>query len=717
MTAMRKTAFFLVVSFACISQAFAQDTRQPSPSQAPPEDQPRFESSVTVVAAKEPEDKQKLPLSITAVTKNIIDRMGVRFVSDAAIVAPNTLYSEFTARKLSNTRVRGVGASQGNPGITTIIDGVPQFNTNSSSFELIDTQQIEFVRGPQSALFGRNTLGGLVNVISSRPAQTRWSGMFSVPFGNFGSWSARGSASGPVVDGTLSLGVSFAQAERDGFTVNDVTGNDVDYRQASSVKAQALWTPTQNWEAHFIVSGERARDGDYALADLEALRSTPFHVQRDFEGHTDRDIFNTTIQTRLTSQQVVLTTNTGFVRWDALDVTDLDYLPLPIIERDNSEKAFQFTQEVRFASATPKPLGFADQAALKWQAGVFFFTQNFDQAAINHISPQPLLPLALDLHSPEAALDDLGVGVFGQGTITFNGRFDVTAGARFDYEYKSANIDTFYDPPLPFLAPRSTIVADKSFSEVSPQLSVTFRPQAETAVYGNLSRGFKAGGFNPTAPSGREAFDEEHAWHYEGGIKSTWVDGRVMTNLSVFYIDWDNLQTFAPNPADPTQFFVTNAGAATSKGVEVEVSARAAPGFDVFSTVGFTNARFSDGTTTSGIDVSGNKLQLTPDYTASIGAQLSCNIGQSRLFARADTVFYGQYNYDDFDGLSQEAYTLTNLRGGVGFRQFTIEAFIRNAFDERYIPVLFPFPDFAPSGYLGELGAPRTFGVSAGVRF
>jgi iron complex outermembrane receptor protein len=187
--------------------------------------------------------------------------------------------------------------------------------------------------------------------------------------------------------------------------------------------------------------------------------------------------------------------------------------------------------------------------------------------------------------------------------------------------------------------------------------------------------------------------------------------------VSVFFIDWDNLQTFAPNPVDPTQFFVTNAGSATSKGVELEISARAAPGLDIFSSIGMTNARFSEGTTTSGVDVSGNRLQLTPEYTASVGAQLSCNIGQSRLFARADTVFYGQYNYDDFDGLSQEAYSLTNIRGGVGFRQFTIEAFVRNAFDERYIPVLFPFPNFAPSGYVGELGAPRTFGVSAGVRF
>ena len=93
-----------------------------------------------------------------------IERAGIRIVSEAAIFAPNVSFTEFTARKLSNPRFRGIGSSPANPAITTFIDGVPQLNSNSSSVELLDVEQIEFVRGPQSALFGRNTLGGLINV-------------------------------------------------------------------------------------------------------------------------------------------------------------------------------------------------------------------------------------------------------------------------------------------------------------------------------------------------------------------------------------------------------------------------------------------------------------------------------------------------------------------------------------------------------------------------
>ncbi len=153
--------------------------------------------TVTVTAQKEPADRQKVPVSVTAVTRETIDAAGIRLVSDAAILAPNTVFTEWTARKLSNARFRGISSSPNNPGITTYIDGVPQLNANSSSLELLDVDQIEFVRGPQSALFGRNTLGGLVNVTSSRPSMRGWTGSLTLPFASHGAWTVRGGVSGP----------------------------------------------------------------------------------------------------------------------------------------------------------------------------------------------------------------------------------------------------------------------------------------------------------------------------------------------------------------------------------------------------------------------------------------------------------------------------------------------------------------------------------------
>ena len=670
--------------------------------------------TITVTAQKEPEDKQKIPVSVTAVSSDTIEGAGIHIVSEAAVFAPNTFFTEWSARKLSNARYRGISSSPNNPGITTYIDGVPQLSANSSSIDLLDVDQIEFVRGPQSALFGRNTLGGLVNITTARPSAAAWTGFLSVPFGNYSAWGVRGGASGPVAGDKVSVGVSFAEIDRDGFTVNDVTGNDIDSRSAFSGKAQLLWKPNAAWEGRVIFTGERARDGDYALNDVAALRANPFHAARDFEGRADRDVIGTTILARRSDGPFVFSSTTGFLKWKTQDVTDLDYTPQPLLTRDNTEEDFQFTQELRLASADTAPVSLADAVRLRWQSGLSLFTQSYDQDAINGYAPFVVAPIPLSQHSPRSALDDFGIGLFGQATFTVNEAFDLAAGLRFDYEDKSAVLEDFFDPPI---APPSRVDAEQSFSNVSPQVSVGYRVRPDKTLYATVGRGYKAGGFNSASPPGSEAYGEEFTWNVEGGVKTLWAAGRLSTNAAVFYIDWDDLQLNVPNPAVPAQFYISNVGGAVSKGVEVELGARAAPGIDLFTAIGYTHARFGAGSSSSGVDVEGNKIPNTPDYTASAGVQYSRAFGRATVLGRADAVFYGSFQYNDQNSLGQDAYSLVNLRLGVTGGFLVGELLVRNAFDTRYVPLAFPYPSFAPSGFIGEMGAPRTVSVSLGVRF
>jgi iron complex outermembrane recepter protein len=670
--------------------------------------------TVTVTAQKEPEDRQKVPVSVTAVTRETIDAAGIRLVSEAAILSPNTIFTEGTARKLSNARIRGIGSSPNNPAITTYVDGVPQLNANSSSLELLDIHQIEFVRGPQSALFGRNTLGGVVTVASSRPSMAQWTGSLALPFANHGAWTIRGGVSGPVQKDRLAVGFSVAQVSRDGFTVNDVTGNDLDSRSAFSVKGQVLWTPDPNWEARVIVTGERARDGDYGLHDVAALRANPFHAARDFEGFADRDVFGTTIQVRRSGGPLAFSSTTGILKWTTHDLTDLDYTPLPLLQRDNAEEDLQLTQELRIASSEQAPIQLSDEVRLRWQAGLFFFTQDYEQDAVNSFSPFLVAPFPVAQHSPRSALDDNGVGLFGQATVTLGQQFDLSAGARFDHESKDASLETFYEPQI---APPSRVDAEKGFSSVSPQVSAAWRLRPAHTLYATVGRGFKAGGFNAASPAGSEAYDEERTWNVEGGIKTAWAGGRVTANAAVFHIDWDDLQLNLPDPAVPGQFFIANVGGATSNGVELEIAARAAPGLDLFTAIGYTKARFGAGSVSGPIDLEGNAVPFTPDHTISIGAQYSHLVGTATVHGRVDVARSGAFQYDEANSLGQEAYTLVHLRGGYTARRWVAELFVRNAFDTAYIPFALPYPNFAPSGFLGEMGAPRTIGASIGLRF
>jgi iron complex outermembrane recepter protein len=706
----------LSLAFSLFAVSLPAAAGQAPQSQPAQEDPPRVAlPPVTVTAQKEPEDAQKLPVSVTAVSKDTIERAGIRVVSDAAIFAPNTFFTEFSARKLSNARFRGIGASPGNPAITTFIDGVPQLNANSSSIDLLDVDQIEFVRGPQSALFGRNTLGGLVNVTSARPGFTKWTGGASVPFGNFSAFELRGNASGGLVADKLSASVAFSYAARDGYTINDITGDDLDSRDAISGKGQLLWLPAPDWEARLIVTAERAEDGDYGLNDLEALRQNPHRSSRDFEGYTDRSVFGTTIQAARKGSRFNLSATTGFVRWTTEDATDLDYSPLPLITRLNAEDDFQFTQEVRVASAAPTKV--ADNAALRWQSGALLFTQNYHQDAANMFSPSvldPRVPVAVTQYSPVAELDDFGLGIFGQGTLTLNENLDLIAGARLDYENKSADLKTFYDPAI---AAPTVVTPDESFTNVSPQFAVAYRLQPGRSVYGTVSRGFKAGGFNPASPAGSEAYDEEQTWNLEGGYKSLWSGGRVAFNAAVFFINWNDLQLNVPNLNVAGQLYIANVGGASSKGFELDVMARPMADVDVFGAFGYTHARFGDDTIAIGQDVSGNEIPNTPDYTASMGVQYSRALNQTTMYGRADVVFYGAFNYDESNTQSQDAYSLMNLRAGVRRSIFFAEGWVRNLFDTEYIPVGFAYGPLAPSGFIGENGAPRTFGVRAGVTF
>ena len=704
----------LLITVGCFAASLTPAPASAQTNQVPPIQLP----TIIVTAQKEPADAQTLPVSLTPVSMETLINAGVTVVREASIYAPNTYFSDFTARKLSNPRFRGIGSSPANPSITTYFDGVPQLNSNTSSIDLMDVEQIEFVRGPQSALFGRNTLAGLINIASLRPSLTAWTGSLTVPLANNDARDVRGSFSGPLAAGRVGVSGSINYGRREGFTRNDLTGNDLDYRSGLSGKGQILWTPSSVWETRLIVTGERARDGDYALSDLGGLRSNPFHTRRDFEGHTDRDLMATTVLTRRAGGRVNFSTTTGFVRWKTMDATDLDYTPQPLLRRDNSEESVQFTQEVRVASAANAPVRLSDRVPLRWQTGLFLFTQNYEQDAVNTLAPfllSPFVGFPVSQHAPQSALDDLGVGFYGQLTATLRDRLDLSGGARVDHEKKEASLNTFFSPAI---APARLVTPDASFSNVSPQFSAAFRLQPDAMLYAAVGRGFKAGGFNAASPAGREAYGEEHTWNLEGGLKTTVAGGRVAANATVFHIDWEELQLNLPDPAVPAQFYIANVGGASSNGVEFELNARAHAAVDLFSAIGFTKARFKDGSHSSGVDVGGNHIPNTPDYTATVGAQLSHALRpEATLYGRAEVTFYGAFKYDDLNMAEQGSYSLANVRAGARGRYVFAEVWVRNAFDTHYVPVAFAFGALAPSGFLGENGTPRTFGINAGVRF
>jgi len=681
--------------------------------------------TITVTARKEPEPAMLIPLSISTVTEAMFRDANIQTIKQASAYTPNVFINEFTARALSNPFFRGIGGSPTNPGVSTFIDGVPQLNSFSSNIEMIDISQIEFVRSPEGALYGRNTAGGLIN-ITSRSSSEVWTTKAQGSFGNYNYRDLRASIASPLLKDRFSLNLAGGYSGRDGYTVNDLSGKDLDRRSASFGKGQLFFTVNDRLKIRWIVSGERDRDGDYALGDLGFVRANPNHVSRDFEGYTRRSLGSTTLGVDYQGDAIEFSSITGAVRWKTSSLTDLDYQTASLFNgglfavRDTRDEQCQFTQEFRLASNRDKSFGMGDALNLSWQAGMFIFSQDYQLDAANDISSIfDFFPRSLSTSS--TSLDDWGIGVYGQTRFTVWRKLDFTAGLRFDYENKDANLQSAAENPS---------ILGSSFSEASPQFSVAYRFASDQMAYASVSRGYKAGGFNPAptgvpAPAGTESYGEEHTWNYELGHKAMWLRDRLESTVSLFYIDWSDLQLNQQIPFSGGQYYIGNAGAAFSKGIEVETRYRPFSWWEVFGMVGYTHAKFLNGSiafnANSGENeaVGGNSLPFAPTYTANTGTQISwAPFSNATLYLRAQVSMYGDFQYDASNAMGQTDYSLTNFRGGIRSKHWFAEGWVDNAFDTHYVPIAIPYAQLgAPSGYIGESGAPVTYGIRAGINF
>jgi iron complex outermembrane receptor protein len=444
------------------------------------------------------------------------------------------------------------------------------------------------------------------------------------------------------------------------------------------------------------------------LSDLDGLRDDPFHVNQDFEGETERDVISPALTFVHTGEDLELTSITAYQDWRILETPDFDFSPFDAVVRRTSESQRYWVEELRLATLEDAPMRVADDMDLRWQLGVLGFVSDANRSAQNDFRP---LSGMTGVDTNRGDFDDWGVGVFGQATVTFSERLDVTGGVRYDHESKELeNRHTF--------AVGGTTVLDESadfdedFDEVLPMGSLAYHFTEELLVYGLAARGFKAGGFNLTAPAGRQSFEAETNWTYEVGVKKSFGD-RARIGLAAFYIDWDDMQL---SLFDATAGgYVANAGESTSKGVEVEGEVTVYDGWTVFTGFGFTDTEFDEFTDPFGTDVSGNDLPFAPETLWNVGSEYRHRFGrEGHWFVRGALTDVGEFFYDA-GNLEDESYQLVDFSAGVRQRRWDLDFWIRNAFDEEYVSVAFQPNPFDPTAFVGENGPPQTFGFTLNV--
>ena len=703
-------------------------------------------SPVIVTAEKRPTLVSETPAAITTLTAAMLEDSGAQDIKQAARYVPNLNVIEFTARAISNPKVRGVGGSPTNPAVTTVLDGVPLLNGDLSNLHLFDIQQLEYLRGPAGTLYGRNAPGGIVNILSRLPAtdtqadaEARW--------GDDGERTYQGSVSQPLTE-AVSASMAGGVSQRGGYNTNRVTGRELDFRHAQYGRLQMAYTPQDlGWQARLLYADERSRDGDFALFDLDALRQTPYQVSHDFTGYTRRKVQFGAVHAGYAAERWLLRSVTGYVPYTAREQTDLDLSVRDRLTRDNSRRGRQFTQEFNWASPSDAPLALWRDGVLDWQLGLFYFGQQTFQDAINFIKPAFLveysgvpLPAGFgidDLPSDVRdqlggaryrnliTLKDRGLGLYGQGTLRWQ-QWRMTLGLRQDYEQKYGNLrrEFFYVDANGNVINDfdiRAIEAQRKFSNLSPRAVLAWQPRPQTLYYGSWSLGYRAGGFNVTPADGKETYREDRSRQLELGLKQQWLRQRLSVNMALFDLQLSNLQFNLPAP--PTfygnlgDFYIDNVGSAHNQGLELEIEARPLRTLSVFGTASLLKAHFKAGSRSQDVDISGNRVPLSASRSLSAGLQWRPRIGAWRGLLRPEYQTMGGYDYDESNQRRQPRYSDWNLRLGAERGPLRLVLVGRNLSDRAAVPLAIPFNGITPSGYAGENGMPRTLSLELSLNF
>jgi iron complex outermembrane receptor protein len=671
--------------------------------------------NVLVTARKWFEPLQRVPGAVTVQDGEALQQAGVQNLRDAASSVPNLTLGDFSVRRLTFPYLRGIGSGRNSPAVTTCIDGVPQLSYATANQEFLSVDRVEFLRGAQGALYGQNALGGTINIVPLLPTRDA-AGSLTLAGGDYNARESRFSVNGPVGPETASASLAGGYASRDGYTQNRRTGDSPDGREALFGFAQLYWPGQQQWSFRLSLGGERDRDGDYVLKDLGSVRSRPDQVCHDYDGRSDRDLVQPVLTAERKGDWADFTSISAFQGWWSHDLTDLDMLPISLMRRDNEEMQQAWIEEMRLSSPSDTPVRLGDRLALRWLTGLFAFTSDYSQRAFNDYRPLGALLFSLPMpyrQHDDADLSNRGASLFGQSTFTLDERLELGVGLRADLEQRSADTRSYTRPTI---QPPAQTDGEQTFRHLSPQFTLAYHFTDHMLAYVEAAKGFKSGGFNAQSPAGQESYDEESSWTFETGLKTAWMEDRLVANLAVFRTLWDDIQLDVPSGL-PNLYYIDNAGRATSRGAELELQARLLKGLTLFGSIGLLDTEFAQGSSSGGTDIGDNDLPFAPHATWHAGAEYTRTLhGRMRGFVRGEVVGTGGYAYDPIAGASQGSYTLANIRTGVDSGDWRFEFWVRNLCDRDYVPLAFPYP-LSLSGYVGEPGTPRTLGASITRRF
>ena len=697
---------------------------------------------VVVTARKRDESLHDVPVAVNAFSAAEIESAGIVRPQDFIALTPNMTMVQTQNQGTSFITVRGISqARNSEPSVAVLIDGVALANPSQFNQELFDIEHIEVLKGPQGALYGRNAIGGAIIIRTQDPGD-ELAGKVTLGYDSGPGYKVRGNVGGPLNDSkTLKFMVSGSYFNTDGYIENTYLHEKADPFRDLSGRVKLLWEPSETFKSDLRVY--------YSGVDTQALyfnitgsvNDTSLPVRVNNPGVDQRNLYGSSLKLDFETPFGSLTSITSYDHIDELLTGDqFNFLPIPDsvlvqfgIGPDQAQHQFldvdAWSQELRLASTVGDKF--------RWIAGAYFIkteryisTGNvFDfGTGVPRIKRTPLPHFNPQYTFLADSQNNGAWAVFADGTYDFTSKFQLDTSLRYDQDHRINTTRT----PLDFIPP--TLVGQafpgqvrtKTWDDLQPKVTLRYQPNETWNLYGGYSRGFRSGGFNQTGVGSAgiagisDLFDQETADTLEVGAKGQFLDRRVSTSVSVYHTVAKGTYYFVFDPTTSTQN-LGNLGKVDFQGLELEISARPAEGWDTYLRLGLTDSEIKE-STRAATDV-GNQAPLVSKYTVNLGTQYRWPLGTSGLagVVRADLQRIGPtYWYPD-NFTKRDPVDLVNLRLGIEKDAWSLTAWSRNLFNERYNAEWSPGPQFFPNpGYSNNFvfkAQPRVWGVDFNYRF
>lgn len=689
---------------------------------------------VVVSALKREQELTKIPLAVTSLNAKKIEDTRTWGLSGLSALVPNYLYQESGVPFQALQSIRGIQVFSENPAIATYVDDVNSLDILALGFQFTDIERIEVLRGPQGTLFGRNAMGGVVNIVTKQPTD-KTEGFWEAGFGNLELQRHRIGLKTPIVRDKLFFGFNGLFQNRGGFYENDdslalapnpdLNGEKVGESRNVYGSLFLKWLPTNSLQTIFNVKAQkdwsRATGFFVSQPNEEVAFENPDKIYLSRLGRHDRDIWNVALTLRYGTENVRYTSIATYQRIGlAFQDVDSPGIYHSFFSEEIGEKLPPqevWTQEFRIQSANPsKPL--------QYTTGVFGFTQDAFEPTTNLAFEVDLDNFIIFRNSGRNS----GAALFGELTYNITDKISATGGLRYDYESREATFNGFGNLLLSNGTLMEVIpdISEKgTYSALSPKVALRYSPNATSTAYLSYTRGFRAGGINAQRlPDGiAQTFDEEYSDNFELGYKLNAYENKLTLSAAAFYIKWTNLQFF--NLVALGTFARENVGDANSIGFEIETSIIPLRGFQIDASFGYTDTEYLDFTLRRSdfvtgeeirTEISGNSLSNAPSHTLFLSPQYTTSLSKkASLVVRGEIRNVGRYFTDIQNTLEQPNYTLVNGRVAYTQDRYTLALWGQNLTDTTYLA--FGTPDTSFGSRSVRTALPRTFGGTLTYRF